>query len=205
MYTLSVEARAKIDRRLNLNEQLLWAGKPIPKGFSKGMLGVMVFGFIWLGLSLFIGGLMAGSLWFGDGSQTIEVNGRETMVSELSVWVKVSITSFFIPFIFIGIGFVFLPLWRRLWSAGLIYAITTKRVMRVGRLRTTSWRVAECLEPDRVDYRNGTTDIFIAYSSILHNGRAQLTGLINLPTHEAAGAEAALRRLLEDAPATDEA
>jgi hypothetical protein len=103
--------------------------------------------------------------------------------------------AFFVPFVTIGIGMLFAPLWKFIAMTGQTYAVTTKRAMIIGRIRTKSWRAPEISFIDRCDRRNGTGDIHFSYSSVSQNGHHPPIGFDNLPANDLDAAEAALRKI----------
>lgn len=171
----------RLQHKLDLNEQLLWADKPIPRAFCKSTIGAMLFGIPWCAIVSVVGGGFLASFWLGDPNSEVTVNGTKTTMEAVSIWFKLGITAFFIPFIAIGISMLFAPLWKRLSMSGQIYAVTTKRALICGRLRTKSWRVPEIEFLDRCDRRNGTGDLHFAYTSGGQRGSAVPTGFDNLP------------------------
>ena len=94
------------------------------------------------------------------------------------------------PFIAIGIGLAFAPLWKYLLMKGRVYAVTTKRTMIVGRIRTQSWRASEMQF-----IRRTSTDVHFVYSPVEQNGHHPPIGFENLSANDLDAAEAALHKL----------
>jgi hypothetical protein len=192
---LTPEETQRIQNKLDLNEQLLWSGRPIPRAFSKSTIGAMIFGIPWCAITSVVGGAFLSSVIFGDPNETCTINGKTTTIAEVSIWFKIGMCAFFVPFITIGIAMLFAPLWKRIAMTGQIYAVTTKRALIMGRIRTKSWRAPEINFIDRCDRRNGTGDIHFSYSSVSQNGHHPPVGFDNLPAADLDAAEAALRKI----------
>ena len=192
---LTSDETQRLQNKLDLNEQLLWAGKPIPRAFSKSTIGAMIFGIPWCAITSVVGGAFLSSVIFGDPNDPVTINGVKSTVSEISIGFKIASCAFFVPFITIGIGMLFAPLWKFLAMTGQIYAVTTKRAVIVGRILRKSWRSPEILFIDRTDRRNRTGDIHFAYSSVSQNGHHPPVGFDNLPAADLDAAETALRKI----------
>ncbi len=187
----------KLRKKLDLNEHLVWAGVPKPWAFTKSSFFLIFFGLFWCTIVSIVGGTFIYGLWF-------EESVDPDSLAMLPLLGKLGMTAFFIPFIIIGLWTLFNPLWLRIWSSNLLYAVTDKRAIRRGWLFAKSWRAAELDKPDRIDKRSGVTHLFFAFSSVSHNGHHEQTGFRNLPSHEADAAEAALRKLYASADPDDE-
>ena len=192
---LTSDETQRLQNKLDLNEQLLWCAKPIPRAFTKSTIGAMIFGIPWCAITSVVGGAFLSSVIFGDPNDPVTINGSETTVGAVSILFKVGMCAFFVPFITIGIGMLFAPLWKFLSMTGQIYAVTTKRAMCIGRIITKSWRAPEITYIDRCDRRNNTGDIHFSYSSVSQNGHHPPVGFDNLPASELNAAETALRKI----------
>lgn len=192
---LPPEETQRLQNKLDLNEQLLWSGKPIPRAFSKSSIAAMIFGIPWCAITSIVGGAFLSSVIFGDPNDPVTVNGTKTTIGEVSIWFKLGMCAFFVPFVTIGIGMLFAPLWKFIIMTGQTYAVTTKRALIMGRIRTKSWRAPEISFIDRCDRRNGTGDIHFSYSSVSQNGNHPPVGFDNLPAEALTPAETALRQL----------
>lgn len=84
--------RARVERKLDLNERLVWAGKPVPWAFSKKTLGAMLFGIPW---SFITATVMSGFIY----SFFFTEDGRGEPLA-----LKIGICIFFVPFVTIGVG-----------------------------------------------------------------------------------------------------
>lgn len=178
---LSPEETQKVKNRLDLNERLVWAGKPKPRAFTKTTVGAMLFGIPWSAFVAFF-------LYFGFFGDVKKTGAAED---------PLSLSLFMIPFVLVGLGMLFAPFWNRLRMAGQLYAVTDKSALVIGRLFTKRWRAGEMDTIDRRDKRNGHSDLIFAYTSYAVNGQHLPTGFLNIPTTEASAAESALRALKE--------
>ncbi len=189
----------RVQKKLDLNETLVWVGRPRGScAFTKQTVGAMLFGIPWCAIVSVVGSAFMYQFWFSDPSTEVTINDVKTTVSEVSIWLKLGMTAFFVPFVVIGLSTLLAPLWHKLWTGRLIYAVTTKRAMRLGPLFVKSWRPHDMFELDRIDKRNGSTDLLFAYSSMQTNGRSHAVGFTHLATTTASAAEKALRDLYKD-------
>lgn len=177
---ISPEETARIARRLDLNERIVWVGRPKPTAFAPSTVSVMAFGIVWGAL---VATMVVSAL--GDFAETLREAGF--------AWHKALPLLFFVPFVVAGVAMLGAPLWRYLIMAGQWYVVTDKRALIMGRLVTQSRRRGEMdVDVDRVDHRNGLSDLFFAASNVTVNGRPLPFGFRNLPTAEVAAAERAL-------------
>ena len=181
--------RARVERKLDLNERLVWAGKPVPWAFSKKTLTAMLFGIPWSFITAMVMSGFIYGLFFSE-------DGREEPLPLI-----VGICIFFIPFVSISVCMLGAPLWCRLRTPHWVYAVTDKRALLIGLFHTRDWRASELRFVDRADHRNGRSDLFFTYDrargthgEVISNGEA--FGFHNLPTAEASAAESALRALV---------
>lgn len=193
---ITPEIRAKIERKLLVNESIVWAGKPIARAFSKHTIGMMLFGIPWCAISFTIFAAFMHSIWFSTGDATIKMNGTLRSVEEMSMWVKCGMTAFFIPFITIGLCTLLAPLWYYLSQKASVYVVTNQRAIRFGRFLRTSWRAPELEFIDREEGRNGRGSLFFATTST-GKGGTRLVGFENLDIHDLPAAERALQALYE--------
>lgn len=177
--------RARVERKLDLNERLVWAGKPVPWAFSKKTLGAMLFGIPWSFITAIVMSGFIYSFFFTE-------DGRGEPLA-----LKIGICIFFVPFVCVGLGMLGAPLWARLRTSRWVYAVTDKRALLIGLFHTRDWRASELRFVDRADHRNGRSDLFFAHDGGNGNGTRCPTGFHNLPTAEASAAESALRTLMK--------
>ena len=199
-HPLDPTERFRVPSKLDRNETLVWVGRPVPTSRYRDWIGIVLFGALWFALVFAVGGTTIHGLWFSDGTGEITVNGTKTTYGALSVWARIGLTAFFVPFFAIGVGTVGSPLWYRLWQSGLIYAVTDSRALRIGRVACKSWRACEILPRiDRADRRDGLTDLFFTTRTVSNGksgGSRQVPdGFVNLPSHVADEAELALRAI----------
>ena len=184
---LSPEETQRLQSKLAPNEQLLWVGKPIPSAFSDITIKAMAFGFLWWGfLCFFICQFFSAY----DPNPNVYIFGVKKTASGFSAR---EIALFFVlltPFIAVGIGMLFAPLWKYLIMKGRVYAVTTKRTMIVGRIRTQFWRASEMQF-----IRRTSTDVHFVYSPVEHNGHHPPIGFESLSANDLDAAEAALHKL----------
>ena len=122
------ELQARVERKLDLNERLVWAGKPVPWAFSKKTLGAMLFGIPWSFITAIVmSGFIYGFFFTEDG------RGEPLAL-------KIGICIFFVPFVCIGLGMLGAPLWCRLRTSRWVYAVTDKRALLIGLFHTRDWR-----------------------------------------------------------------
>ena len=182
---LSPDDRFRVQRKLDRNETLVWVGRPVPTYRYRGWIGTVLFAIPWCAITgTFVGGVLIPA-WMGK-----PVDGEAW-----GIWPKLGLTAFLTPFILIGIGTLFSPLWHKLDQKGRLYAVTDKRAFVIGRFFTKSWRGSEMFEPDRADHRSGLSDIWFTYSSTSNNGQHPPTGFSNLLPADADEAELALRAI----------
>ncbi len=180
------EEQRRVERKLDLNERLVWAGRPKPKAFSKASVAMMLFGIPWIFITAMVSGGFA-------------LSWAQGAMNDKSVWERVFLCCFFIPFWAIGISCVFAPLWQYLRMRRQIYAVTDKSALVIGAFFTKRWRRREIGLVDRADRRSGYSDLLFSQTSYSNNGQHFATGFHNIPTTEAAAAERALNALREGA------
>ena len=110
--------RRRVEARMDLNERLLWAGRPLRAGWFRGVLPLFFFGLAWSALVAFGVWQAVVPLWSGKGAGA-EAGG-------LGRWGE---TLFFVPFVVAGIGLVLSPLWAWLAARARAYAVTDRRAM----------------------------------------------------------------------------
>ena len=197
--------RRRVEARLDRNERLLWAGRPLRAGWLRGTLPLFFFGLAWSALVGFAVWKGVVPLWTGEGAGAAP--------SGLGRWGE---TLFFVPFVAVGIGLVLSPVWAWLSVRARIYAVTDRRAMVLGRASVRSWRASELFGPDRADHRNGRTDLFFTRVTVASGRRrgapvgrnagfeprreggsvVRAAGFRNLRPADADAAERALRTLL---------
>ena len=149
--------RFRVQHKLDRNETLVWVGRPVPTFRYRGWIGTVIFAVPWCAITgTFVVGVLIPA-WMGK-----PVDGEAW-----GIWPKLGLTAFLTPFILIGIGTLFSPLWHKLSQQGQLYAVTDKRSFVIGRFFTKSWRGSEMFEPDRADHRAAGTGI----GQLEHAGR----------------------------------
>ena len=137
--------QARIERRLEKGERLVWYAKPRPSAWFPKWPVVVSVGIFWCCL-------LAWKLWSVLSPSTVPVEGRTTIVFKVITDAipftdRLARSTFLLPFFAIGIGMILSPLWHWLWSARVIYAVTDRRALYVERLGTRSIRAANFLAP----------------------------------------------------------
>lgn len=183
---LSPEEILRVRQKLDLNEQLVWCGKPKPRGFSRTTLSMMLFGIPWTAITGIVSGALVWHFWFSENTEPLLL--------------RIGGTLFFIPFWSIAVIMLGAPLWMRWRQRRWLYAVTDKSALIVGAFRTTVWRRRDITGPDRADHRNGLTDLVFAQAGYTVSNRSVPVGFLNLPTAEAGAAEEALKRLKRGNP-----
>lgn len=200
---LDPDLQARIERRLEDGEHLVWYAKPRPSAWFPQWRLLVTSGFFWCS------GLVW-TFWGALSPSTCPLGGRttifRTLITEAMPFTeRLFYATFLLPFAAIGIGMLFSPLWHWLGSIRVIYAITDRRALYVGRLGTHAIRAADFLAPRCVNHRNGLSDLFfflkVATVNRFTNAptSTHLEGFRNLPAAEAPAAEAALRALYAQA------
>ena len=196
--------QARIERRLEDGEHLVWYAKPRPSAWFPKWPVVVSAGIFWCCL-------LAWTLWSVLSPSTVPVEGRTVIVfkviTDATPFVdRLARSTFLLPFVAIGIGLILSPLWHWLWSVRVIYAVTDRRALYVGgRFSTRSIRAADFLAPRCVNHHNGLSDLFFFLETATVNRftnaptSTYLEGFRNLPAAEAPAAEAALRALYAQA------
>ena len=180
--------RFRVQHKLDRNETLVWVGRPVPTFRYRGWIGTVLFAVPWCAITGTLVSVALVPMWTG----VAQAEGG----GPVGLWTKLGLTAFMLPFVAVGIGTLFSPLWHKLDQKGRLYAVTDKRALSIGRLFTRSWRASEMFEPDRADHRNGLSDIWFVpggYSS--KGGERPPQGFSNLLPADADEAELALRAL----------
>lgn len=149
MDTMQVEQIA--NGQLDSGERLLWAGKPAPQGAAIGALPMTLFGLLFAGFAAFW-------IWAAAGGMSRSSGGGFSGPGAL-------FPLFGIPFLLVGLGMIFGPLWAFLGARNTIYAVTDRRAMIVTGSRTKSVRSFtrdEIGEITRVERPDGTGSLMFA-------------------------------------------
>lgn len=200
---LGPDLQTRVERRLEDGEHLVWYAKPRPSAWFPKWRLLVTSGFFWCS------GLVW-TFWGALSPSTCPLGGRttifRTLITEAMPFTeRLFYATFLLPFAAIGIGMLFSPLWHWLWSVRVIYAVTDRRALYVGRLGTRSIRATNFLAPRCVKHRNGLSDLFFFLETATVNRftnaptSTYLEGFRNLPAAEAPAAEAALRALYAQA------
>jgi hypothetical protein len=136
---------AKVKQELEPGERLVWMEQPVPRFFTATSTPLFVFAFPWTAFAVF---------W--------TLSAAEFKVPDFDRSSLAYFPLFGLPFIAIGIGFLFSPLWAYRKALKTVYVITDRRAITFeGGLAATVASYA----PDRLRYlqrkdrANGTGDI----------------------------------------------
>jgi hypothetical protein len=149
MDTMQVEQIA--NGQLDSGERLLWAGKPAPSGAAVGSLPMTVFGLLFAGFAAFWIWAAAGGMSRSSGE---DFSGPGAFFP-----------LFGIPFLLVGLGMVFAPLWAYLGAKHTVYAVTDRRAMIIagsGTKNVRSFTQDEIGEITRVERPDGTGSLMFA-------------------------------------------
>lgn len=185
MASVSSADRARVERRLDPGELLVWAGRPVPTCRFPHWMSTVCGGFSICGLCAF------GDFMFLFGSQ-----GRDG-------WGDMVIFAFVaILFHILALGLLFSPLLHWIRQRMRLYAVTTRRALVLGPFFfAASWSRRRLIPPDRADHCNGLTDIWLVRRGSVSRGNRELEGFTGLATAQADAAFAALSRLRPPFPA----
>lgn len=149
MDTMQVEQIA--NGQLDSGERLLWAGKPAPSGAAVGSLPMTVFGLLFAGFAAFW-------IWAAAGGLSRSSGGVESGPGAF-------FPLFGIPFLLVGLGMVFAPLWAYVGAKSTVYAVTDRRAMIIagsGTKSVRSFTAEEIGEIVRVERADGTGTLMFA-------------------------------------------
>lgn len=135
---------AKVKQELEPGERLVWMEQPVPRFFTAASTPMFVFAFPWTAFAVF---------W--------TVSAAEYKVPDFSR--SLDYVPFFgLPFIAIGIAFLFSPLWAYFKALKTVYAITDRRAITFEgglAMTVTSYAPDRLRSLERKDRANGTGDI----------------------------------------------
>lgn len=200
---LDPDLQARVERRLEDGEHLVWYAKPRPSAWFPKWRLLVTSGFFWCS------GLVW-TFWGALSPSTCPLGGRttifRTLITEAMPFTeRLFYATFLLPFAAIGIGMLFSPLWHWLGCTRYAYAVTNRRALYIGRIGTHAICATDFLAPRCINHRNGLSDLFffrkVATVNRFTNAPTStyLEGFRNLPAAEAPAAEAALRALYAQA------
>ncbi len=138
--------RAELDR----GETLIWADAPVSiVSHGKTSISTALFGIPFLGFAIF---------WTWGASQPLR-EGLDVGIDGFSIFFPM----FGIPFILVGLGLVFSPVWQLIKAKYLTYALTDKRLLiREGfpYVRVKSWPINGIKSLSRVGPADGPGNIY---------------------------------------------
>lgn len=169
------DLRNILEPELEHGEQLLWMGKPSPKRMMIPSIFSFGVGVVW---TSFIVNFVY--MWHA-GPNNVQgprgLFGMQGILSEL----------FFVPFILIGGGMLFSPIWFYLNAKRTVYGVTDKRVLivRNGRTRKVqSYGSADIGNVERTERPDGSGDLAFARRSYRDSDgqqRSQATQFVGIP------------------------
>jgi hypothetical protein len=184
------QLQQELDRELAPGERVLWSGQPLPKRYTRGSWAAVLFGIPWTAFAVF----WTCMAFFG----TRAIPGDHAMAMGFRWFFPL----FGVPFILIGLGLLSSPWWGRRKAAGVLYAITDRRVL----ISEPGWRGARAVksfEPEelqtleRTEQADGSGDLIFSRRSWRDrhgDHRATAVGFIGLP--RVREVEAQLRKLI---------
>jgi len=143
-----------VQRELESDESLLWAGKPQPTRMMIPALPASGLGIVWTSFTVnFIVG------WYSFGHRDVSgpsgLFGMHGILSSL----------FFVPFILIGVGMLLSPLWCYVIARNTVYAVTDKRALIIQRKwphRVETYGQSDMINVVRTERRDGSGDLTFA-------------------------------------------
>lgn len=163
---LEPEVRNRINSELQSGERLLWAGQPSPALYARSSLGLMIFGLVFTGFSVFWMAGAAGMIWFTDSGPKPDGFG-----------VFSCFPLFGIPFFLVGMGMVTSPIWMRRAARRTVYGVTDRRAIvckgkATGGVEVRSFGPDDLTDMTRVEHASGGGDlVFHVDISVSTNSR----------------------------------
>jgi hypothetical protein len=152
------EVQTMVRSELEAGESLLWTGGANASRAALSSLPVMLFGIPFTAFALF---------WMNGASHTTQAASRSSSHQPIPF----QFVAFFgLPFLLIGLGIVFAPLFAYLKALKTTYAITDKRVIVItdGRTRAVkSCTPADIVSVDHLERAGGTGDVIIRTNGII--------------------------------------
>lgn len=189
---------------LPLNESVLWCGKDHAKVWNRSVVPPMLLAIPWCAItSLSICQVLVPKWMNAISSNSVQTSQQHQLLQLIGV------TIFMIPFVCVGIGFLFAPLWRWIALRKRVWVVTDKAVYRFGAFSHRSWRRMEISDKiDRVDKTDGCSDFHFARDSFAsrrgHVG-TMLCTIENVPQMEAMALDAAFHHLIDYSSENDSA
>ena len=145
--SIPAELRELVNAELIGDETIRWIDQPIPYFFSAAAVGMFVFGIPWTFISL--GAFSVACV--GDFESPQNFGARPLLVA------------FLIPFVLIGLGMLFAPLWMHRSAKRTVYAITNHRAIIIRGIffayNVTSYYPSDLWYLARKQKNNGTGNI----------------------------------------------
>ena len=144
------ELRRKVDDELQPGEFVRWVEQPIPRFFTPASIMTFLFAIPWTSFAIFW-------MWGASGFELPDLSK--------GLQPQYLFALFGVPFVLVGFGMLFSPLW--VWEAArkTVYLVTDKRAISIQAGRSTtirSYLPDQLKETYRKERANGTGDVIIA-------------------------------------------
>ena len=186
MQPIPRELEDKVKRELESGERLVWMGQPIPRYFNAISTGAFLFAIPWTAFAIF---------WICGAAGFKYPDFHEGGFSFFPL--------FGVPFVLIGLGMLFSPVWTYRKAFKTVYAITDRRAITFDAGWTTtirSYLPNQLRNIHRKERRDGTGDVVLGQSILTGAERGQrVTDLGFLNIREPKQVEQLLKKLVEQA------
>jgi hypothetical protein len=187
---ISRQLQAELERESAPGERVVWSGQPVPKRYTRGSWGLVLFGIPWTAFSVF-------------GTTVAAFVGTRTMKGDdpMSTGFRWFFPLFGVPFILIGVGLLSSPWWGRRRAGRVLYAITDRRALVLepawrGSRTVKSFGPAEIQSLERTEHADRSGDLIFlrkAWRDSDGDRRSTSVGFTGVP--QVRDVEVHLRRL----------
>jgi hypothetical protein len=187
---ISGQLQVELERELAPGERVVWSGQPVPKRYTRGSWGLVLFGIPWTAFSVF-------------GTTVAAFVGARTMKGDdpMSTGFRWFFPLFGVPFILIGVGLLSSPWWGRRRAGRVLYAITDRRALVLepawrGSRTVKSFGPAEIQSLERTEHADRSGDLIFlrkAWRDSDGDRRSTSVGFTGVP--QVRDVEVHLRRL----------
>lgn len=151
-FPISRQLQAELERELAPGERVVWSGQPLPKRYTRGSWGMVLFGIPWTAFAVF---------W-----TTMAFVGTRGLKGDdpMSTGFRWFFPLFGVPFILIGVGLLSSPWWGRRRAERVAYAVTDRRALLFepawrGSRTVKSFGPAEIQSLERTEHADGSGDL----------------------------------------------